>query len=165
MLGDFFVKNRRFLGFSAFLQISFLMYPQNPFFLVHPLQCDWNMVCTNFQIVIWPTWLKIPKIGSKNPYFQFFHFSPSQNPIFFGASCPTQFIYGLYQFLALTLTYRAQNPKNRAQKCRFLPYFHKKKFTFAQNQYFWYILSNMVQIWSVPIFSPDVDLHGSKSQK
>ena len=125
------------------------------------------MICTNFQIWIWPTWLKIPKIGSKNPYFQFFHFTPSQNPFFllhpvchglylvctnfqpwlwhiglkipkiasknahfypifprkkitfaqnqyfFGTSCQIWFKYGLYQFLALTLTYRTQNRQNR----------------------------------------------------
>ena len=89
-------KVRGFLGFSAFLQISFLTPSQNPFFLFHPLDYDWNMVCTNFQIGLRPTWLKIPKIGSKNSYFQFFHFSPPQNPIFLVASCPTRFKYVLY---------------------------------------------------------------------
>ena len=39
-------------------------------------------------------------------------FTFAQNQYFFGTSCQIWFKYGLYQFLALTLTYMAQNPQN-----------------------------------------------------
>ena len=47
------------------------------------------------------------------PYFHKKKFTFAQNQYFFATSCLTRFKYGLYQFLALTLTYRAQNSQNR----------------------------------------------------
>ena len=101
----FFLKNRGFLGFSAFLQISFLTYPQNPLFFV-----------SSFQV---------------------------------------RLKYGLYQFSNWTLTYRAQNPQNRVQKSLFSIF---SFFPTSKSNFFGCILSHMVHIWSVPIFSPDFDI-------
>ena len=107
-----------------------------------------------------------PKNRVQKSLFSIFSFFPVSKSNFFGCILShTVHIWSVPIFSPDFDIQGSKSPKQGPKMQIFTLFSQKKNYVCSKSIFFWYILSNMVQIWSVPIFSPDVDLHGSKSPK